>query len=144
MAKELSKYAAKKARQAETGEVGYLTAEITETIKIAANAKGVTRQTDDERRAQSERDKERNAERNARENRAAALHVRGFVGRMEDAVRALNDAATTITLAKAHANGAVKGDVLAVMGIYGVASQKAQSALLRARMLLAALDGAKS
>lgn len=141
---ELSKYAAKKARQAETGEVGYLTAEITETIKIAANAKGVTRQTDDERRAQSERDKARNAERNARENRAAALHVRGFVGRMEDAVRALNDAATTITLAKAHANGAVKGDVLAVMGIYGVASQKAQSALLRARMLLAALDGAKS
>lgn len=139
----ISKYAAKKARQAETGEVGYLTAEVKAEVKVAMK-KGQTLQTDAERRAQSERDKERNAAKNAQENKAAALHVRGFVGRMEDAVLALDDAETSITLAKAHANGAVKGDVLAVMGIYGVASQKAQSALLRARMLLAALDGAKS
>ena len=140
---ELSKYAAKKARQAETGEVGYLTDEVKAEVKVDMK-KWPTRQTDAERRAQSERDRELNAAKNARENRAAALHVSGFVGRMEDAVRALDDAETSIMLAKAHANGAVKGDVLAVMGIYGVASQKAQSALLRARMLLAALDGAKS
>lgn len=139
---ELSKYAAKKARQAETGEVGYLTAEVKAEVKVATK-KWPTRQTDDERRAQSERDKERNAAKNAQENNAAALHVRGFVWRMEDAVRAINDAATSITLANAHANGAVKGDVLAVMGIYGVAAKKAQSAILRARMLLATLEGAK-
>lgn len=139
---ELSKYAAKKARQAETGEVGYLTVEAKAEVNVAMK-KGLTRQTDAERRAQSERDKERNAAKNAQENKAAALHVRGFVGRMEDAVRALDDAATSITLAKAHANGAVKGDLLAVMGIYGVANQKAQSAILRARMLLATLEGAK-
>lgn len=139
---ELSKYAAKKARRAETGEVGYLTAEVKAEVKVATK-KWPTRQTNDERRAQSERDKERNAAKNAQENNAAALHVRGFVGRMEDAVRAINDAATSITLAKAHANGEVKGDVLAVMGIYGVAAKKAQSAILRARMLLATLEGAK-
>lgn len=138
----LSKYAAKKARQAETGEVGYLTDEVKAEVKVAMK-KGQTRQTDAERRAQSERDKKLNAAKNAHENKAAAIHVRGFVWRMEDAVHALDDAETSITLAKAHANGAVKGDLLSVIGIYGVAKQKAQSAILRARMLLATLEGAK-
>lgn len=138
----LSKYAAKKARQAETGEVGYLTDEVKADVNFAMK-KGQTRKTDAERRAQSERDKKLNADKNAQENKAAAIHVRGFVWRMEDAVRALDDANTSIMLAKAHANGEVKCDLLSVIGIYGAANQKAQSAILRARMLLATLEGAK-
>lgn len=39
MAEKMSKYAAKKARQAETGEVGYLTCEVAGKVKIVAKEK---------------------------------------------------------------------------------------------------------
>lgn len=143
MSEKLSKYAAKKARQAETGTVGYLTCEVSGEVKVFAEVKRVPKQTAEERKAQSERDKAKNQAKIAQDHGAVALHIRGFLGRMDDAAKALADAETTIALAKSYAHGEIKGEVMSVVGLYGVAVEKANAAISRARKLLAMLEGAK-
>ena len=142
MSEKLSKYAAKKARQAETGEVGYMTCEVGGEVKVFAKIPRMPKQTAEERKAQSERDKARNLAKIAQDHGAVALRIRGFLGRMEDAAKALADAETTIALAKSYAHAEIKGEVMSVVGLYGVAVEKANAAILRAKKLLTILDGA--
>lgn len=141
--KRMSKYAAKKARQAKTGEVGYIVGE----IKITTEPNKV-RQSAAERRLQSERDRAAYEAAHARETAAIkteiAFNVRLFIEHMETATKSLGEAASAIALAGGHAFGCYKGDIVSVTGLYGVANEKAQSALLRARMLLAQVEGAKT
>ena len=111
MSEKLSKYAAKKARQAETGTVGYLTCEVSGEVKVFAEIPRRPKQTAEERKAQSERDKARNRAKIDQDHGAVALHVRGFVGRMDDAAKALADAETSVALAKSYAHAEVKGEV---------------------------------
>lgn len=134
MEQQLSKYAAKKKRQLETGEVGYITEPAGEVMAEAAARPRLTPEEQsrrDKARAAAEKAEERGAENAVTvECLAAALDALSRIAELSESANGY------IQRMKAYAKGSFKNDVLSLEGLAVSASMKFGSAFARANAMM--------